>query len=101
VESIGSSTQQPRLKSRVKALKRACKIQRLYLALLLRTLTNLLSAPPLILSSRAGKHDGWEETAWLGLEMSIEELAKRKVKVVINGGCLNPAGLAAKVANLV
>jgi hypothetical protein len=50
---------------------------------------------------RAGKHDGWEETAWLGLEMSVEELAKRKVKVVINGGCLNPAGLAAKVANLV
>lgn len=50
---------------------------------------------------RAGKHDGWEETAWLGLEMSIEELAKRKVKVVINGGCLNPAGLASKVAELV
>lgn len=50
---------------------------------------------------RAGKHDGWEETAWLGLEMSVEELAKRKVKVVINGGCLNPQGLAAKVANLV
>lgn len=50
---------------------------------------------------RAGQHDGWEETAWLGLEMSIEELAKRRVKVVINGGCLNPAGLAAKVANLV
>ena len=55
----------------------------------------------LTLSSRAGKHDGWEETAWLGLKMSIEELAKRKIKVVINGGCLNPAGLAAKVANLV
>jgi hypothetical protein len=55
----------------------------------------------LTLIRRAGKHDGWEETAWLGLEMSIEELAKRKVKVVINGGCLNPAGLAAKVANLV
>lgn len=33
--------------------------------------------------------------------MSIEELARRRVKVVINGGCLNPAGLAAKVANLV
>lgn len=33
--------------------------------------------------------------------MSVEELAKRRVKVVINGGCLNPAGLAAKVANLV
>jgi hypothetical protein len=50
---------------------------------------------------RAGKHDGWEETAWEGIEMSIEELAKRNVKVVINGGCLNPAGLAEKVANLV
>lgn len=50
---------------------------------------------------RAGKHDGWEETAWLGIEMSVEELAKKGTKVVINGGCLNPAGLAAKVADLV
>jgi hypothetical protein len=49
----------------------------------------------------AGKHDGWEETAWLGLEMSVEELAKKGTKVVINGGCLNPKGLAEKVSDLV
>jgi hypothetical protein len=50
---------------------------------------------------RDGTHDGWEETAWLGLEMSVDELAKKGTKAVINGGCLNPAGLAVKVAELV
>jgi hypothetical protein len=65
------------------------------------TLRLIQQLNPLTRYQREGKHDGWEETAWLGIEMSIEELAKRKVKVVINGGCLNPAGLAAKVANLV
>lgn len=50
---------------------------------------------------RAGKHDGWEDTAWEGIKASIDVLADRKIKVVINGGCLNPSGLAAKVADLV
>lgn len=50
---------------------------------------------------RAGKHDGWEETAWKGIEESIDVIAAKKIKVVLNGGCLNPAGLAQKVADLV
>jgi hypothetical protein len=50
---------------------------------------------------RAGKHDGSEDTAWEGIKASIDVLADRKIKVIINGGCLNPAGLAAKVADLV
>lgn len=50
---------------------------------------------------RAGKHDGWEETAWEGIKESIEVIAEKKIKVVLNGGCLNPAGLAQKVADLV
>jgi hypothetical protein len=50
---------------------------------------------------RTGKHDGWEETAWDGIKVSIDVLAERKIKVVINGGALNPAGLANKVHELV
>lgn len=50
---------------------------------------------------RAGKHNGWEDTAWEGIKESIEVISNKKIKVVLNGGCLNPAGLAQKVADLV
>lgn len=50
---------------------------------------------------RAGKHNGWEDTAWEGIKSSIDVLAEKHIKVVINGGCLNPQGLAEKVAELV
>ncbi|KAF8858665.1 DUF1446-domain-containing protein [Acephala macrosclerotiorum] len=49
---------------------------------------------------QAGKHPGWVDTAWAGLQESIEVIAERKIKVVINGGSLNPSGLAHKVALL-
>ncbi|TVY47377.1 hypothetical protein LOCC1_G007025 [Lachnellula occidentalis] len=49
----------------------------------------------------AGKHPGWEETAWQGLQQSIEIIAEKGIKVALNGGALNPKGLAEKVANLV
>ncbi|KAI5358187.1 Putative acyclic terpene utilization [Septoria linicola] len=48
-----------------------------------------------------GEHPGWCQTAWDGLEMSAELLAEKKIKVVINGGSLNPKGLALKVHELV
>lgn len=48
-----------------------------------------------------GKHDGWEPTAWQGLQESIEVIASRGVKVVINVGALNPKGLAEKTHVLV
>ena len=44
----------------------------------------------------AGRHDGWEPCAWDGLDLSLEAIAARGVKVVINGGALNPRGLAQK-----
>ena len=47
-----------------------------------------------------GNHPGYEPTAWDGIEMSIEEIAKRKIKLVINGGALNPKGLAIKTYEL-
>lgn len=42
----------------------------------------------------AGKHPGWQPSAWDGLQKSIDVVAKRNIKVVINGGALNPRGLA-------
>jgi hypothetical protein len=49
----------------------------------------------------AGTHDGWEETCWDGFVQSIDLIAQKRIKVIVNGGALNPAGLAAKVQDLV
>ncbi|ETS85088.1 hypothetical protein PFICI_03113 [Pestalotiopsis fici W106-1] len=48
-----------------------------------------------------GKHTGYEETAWDGLQQTIDVIAKKRIKVAINGGALNPQGLATRVAKLV
>jgi hypothetical protein len=48
-----------------------------------------------------GEHAGYEETAWEGLKQSIDVIADKGIKVVINGGALNPKGLAIKVDELV
>ncbi|KAJ9635542.1 hypothetical protein H2201_003200 [Coniosporium apollinis] len=48
-----------------------------------------------------GKHDGWEPTAWDGLEQTLDVLDEKRIKVVFNGGALNPSGLARKCQNLV
>jgi S-adenosylhomocysteine hydrolase len=49
----------------------------------------------------AGQHPGWEQTAWDGIEQTIDLLNGKKIKVVINGGAHNPKGLAEKVQELV
>ncbi|KAM5372585.1 hypothetical protein ACJZ2D_007359 [Fusarium nematophilum] len=48
-----------------------------------------------------GKHAGYEESAWAGLQQAIDVIAQKRIKVAINGGALNPSGLALKVAGLV
>ncbi|KAF4332663.1 DUF1446 domain protein [Fusarium beomiforme] len=48
-----------------------------------------------------GLHPGYEATALKGLELSIDAIAEKSIKVSINGGALNPEGLAVKVASLV
>lgn len=50
---------------------------------------------------RAGKHPGYEETAWDGLQQTIDVIAKKGIKVMINGGALDPKALALRVQNLV
>lgn len=48
-----------------------------------------------------GKHPGYEETAWQGLQQTIDVIHEKRIKVAINGGALNPGGLATRVAELV
>ncbi|SMR43947.1 unnamed protein product [Zymoseptoria tritici ST99CH_3D1] len=48
-----------------------------------------------------GEHPGWCQTAWDGIELSAEIVAKKRIKVVINGGSLNPKGMAIKVHEFV
>ena len=48
-----------------------------------------------------GKHDGWEPTAWDGLEQTLDVLDKKRIKVITNGGSLNPSGLARKCQAMV
>ncbi|KAL4968575.1 acyclic terpene utilization AtuA family protein [Aspergillus stella-maris] len=50
---------------------------------------------------RAGKHPGYEETAWDGIQQTIDVIAQKGIKVVINGGALDPKALALKVQDLV
>lgn len=47
---------------------------------------------------REGSHPGWERTAEAGLLQTLPVIAEKHIKVVINGGALNPGGLAQKVA---
>lgn len=49
----------------------------------------------------AGSHPGYAATAWDGIEQTIDLLAERKIKLVINGGAQNPKGLARKTQELV
>ena len=49
----------------------------------------------------AGTHPGYEFTAWDGIQQSIDVLNEKRIKVVVNGGALNPKGLAERVCKLV
>ncbi|KAJ5739870.1 DUF1446 domain-containing protein [Penicillium manginii] len=50
---------------------------------------------------RNGKHPGYEPTAWDGLQQTIDVIAQKGIRVVINGGALDPKALALKVEALV
>ncbi|KAI1607946.1 hypothetical protein EDD36DRAFT_483399 [Exophiala viscosa] len=49
----------------------------------------------------AGTHPGYEETALGGLTLSLKGLNEKRIKVVINGGALNPKGLAERIQEMV
>ncbi|KAI1812428.1 DUF1446-domain-containing protein [Poronia punctata] len=41
-----------------------------------------------------GQHPGYVPSAYNGLELSLEAINEKRIKIVINGGGLNPKGLA-------
>ncbi|RSL54358.1 hypothetical protein CEP54_009956 [Fusarium duplospermum] len=50
---------------------------------------------------RQSRHPGYEETAWDGIQQTIDVISQKRIKIVINRGALNPSGLAIRVAKLV
>ncbi|KAJ6024472.1 hypothetical protein N7540_005269 [Penicillium herquei] len=50
---------------------------------------------------RNGQHPGFEITAWEGLQQTIDVIAQKGIRVVINGGALDPKALALKVQDLI
>ncbi|KGO75568.1 Protein of unknown function DUF1446 [Penicillium italicum] len=50
---------------------------------------------------RNGQHPGFEITAWEGLQQTIDVIAQKGIRVVINVGALDPKALALKVQDLV
>jgi len=48
-----------------------------------------------------GLHPGYEPNALEGLRLSLEPAAKHKIKLIVNGGALNPEGMAKVVNGLV
>lgn len=49
----------------------------------------------------AGQHPGYDPYAWDGIEQSIDAISAKRIKVIINGGALNPRGLAIRTQELV
>lgn len=49
---------------------------------------------------RRGQNPGWISSAWDGIQKSIDILAEKRIKLIINGGCLNPRGLAEETYKL-
>ncbi|KAK2805956.1 hypothetical protein FQN50_005971 [Emmonsiellopsis sp. PD_5] len=49
----------------------------------------------------AGQHPGFDPFAWDGIQQSIDAIWERRIKVVINGGALNPKGLAEETQKLI
>ncbi|RSL98126.1 hypothetical protein CEP52_010513 [Fusarium oligoseptatum] len=48
-----------------------------------------------------GKHPGYEVSALEGLRMTLDVINTKRIKVALNGGALNPKGLAEAVVELV
>ena len=46
---------------------------------------------------KAGQHPGYVDTAWAGLQESIDVIAQRGIKVVINGAVLIHLALLRKL----
>jgi hypothetical protein len=50
---------------------------------------------------RDGKHPGYMPTAWDGIKQTLELANTKRIKIILNGGALNPKGLAEMTSALV
>jgi len=50
---------------------------------------------------KASGHPGYEKTALDGIVLSLDAINEKGIKIVVNGGALNPKGLAEEVLKLV
>lgn len=44
---------------------------------------------------------GWIKSAFDGIQMSLDLINEKRIKIVVNGGAMNPKGLAEKVQDAV
>nr|UWK20094.1 duf1446 domain containing protein [Trichoderma rubi] len=44
---------------------------------------------------------GWIQSAFDGIQMSLDLINEKRIKVVVNGGAMNPKGLAEKIHDLI
>lgn len=51
-------------------------------------------------AAAASEKPGWIQTAYDGLAMSLELINEKRIKVIVNGGCLDPRGLAKEVEKM-
>lgn len=50
-----------------------------------------------VIARAQGKHPGWEPTFMEGTRQSLDLLARRRIKLVTNGGAINPRGAAEEI----
>lgn len=44
---------------------------------------------------------GWIKSAFDGIQMSLNLINEKRIKIVVNGGAMNPKGLAEKLHDMV
>jgi hypothetical protein len=49
----------------------------------------------------AGTHPGWVDSALEGIKVTLDLINEKRIKIVLNGGGLNPKGLALEVQKMV
>lgn len=50
---------------------------------------------------RASNGTGWIRSALDGIQLSLDLINEKRIKVVLNGGAMNPKGLAEKIHEMV
>lgn len=50
---------------------------------------------------RASNGAGWIRSALEGIQLSLDLINEKQIKVVLNGGAMNPKGLAEKIHEMV